>query len=212
MKRLLSLVLLLSACDADVGDTTLRVTAWGEDFIEEGIPAETFSDGWRVEFESFAVTISGVDADGEALDGAFTVDLAEASDGTGHELGSLEVPASGTPLVSWTVETFEVRGSATKGEVSKTFDWSFEPRPQVRVKNIDPTLRPQAGTMAALWAAVGQHVSMDEVFPAVTDPKFCSSYRDPSGVDSLIYGAGRLHTRQRPAAHAPRGSSPGLDF
>jgi tetratricopeptide (TPR) repeat protein len=49
--------------------------------------------------------------------------------------------------------------------------WAFEPRPQVRVNQIDPTLRPETGSLAALWAAVGQHVSMDEVFPAVTDPK-----------------------------------------
>jgi tetratricopeptide (TPR) repeat protein len=50
-------------------------------------------------------------------------------------------------------------------------DWTFDPRPQVRVDQIDPSLRSETGTLAALWAAVGQHVSMDEVFPAVTDPK-----------------------------------------
>jgi len=129
MKRLLPIpfLLLSAACDSDVGNTSLRIAAWGEDYIEEGIPAETFSDGWRVDFASFSVTISGVDADGEPLPGSFTVDLAEPSDGMGHDLGTLEVAASGTPLVSWTIETFEIRGSATKGDVVKAFDWTFEP-------------------------------------------------------------------------------------
>lgn len=128
MKRLLLIpfTLLFSACDSGAEDTTLRVAAWGEDFIEEGIPVETFVDGWRVDFESFTVTISGVDADGEPLPGTFTVDLAEASGGIGHDLGTLEVPASGTPLVSWTVEGFAVRGSATKSDVTKAFDWTFQ--------------------------------------------------------------------------------------
>lgn len=130
MKRLLPIALLLFACDtdADVGETTLRFAAWGEDFIEEGIPAETFVDGWQVEFESFSVVLSGVDADGEALPGSFEVDLAEPSGGMGHALGMLDVAAAGTPMVSWTVETLEVRGRATQGEVTKAFDWMFEPQ------------------------------------------------------------------------------------
>ena len=37
MKRLLPIpfLLLSAACDSDVGNTSLRIAAWGEDYIEE---------------------------------------------------------------------------------------------------------------------------------------------------------------------------------
>jgi len=49
-------------------------------------------------------------------------------------------------------------------------DWSFAPRATIQPNRIDPALRPDTGSMAALWHAVQQHVSMDAVFPQVTDP------------------------------------------
>jgi Tfp pilus assembly protein PilF len=58
-------------------------------------------------------------------------------------------------------------------------DWQFHPHPELRVANIDPALRAEASTIAALWNAVGQHVSMDAVFPQVTDPKAGMVAMDP---------------------------------
>jgi hypothetical protein len=57
--------------------------------------------------------------------------------------------------------------------------WTFQPRPNTQVGRIDPALRPDANALAALWQAVQQHVSMDAVFPSVTDPKAGAVALDP---------------------------------
>lgn len=152
MKRMLggcalALATTLAGCD-DVGDSTLRVSAWGEDFIEEGIPAEEFVDDWSVTFDAFVVSLGAVDADGVRLPGPHVIDLALASGGLGHEMGTLQVPAEGEPEVSWSLvpattdavsdvgadvldamasqgATLWVRGQAVRGDVVKTFDWSL---------------------------------------------------------------------------------------
>lgn len=121
--------LLLGACDG-TGDATLRFTAWGEEYIEDRIPAADFDDGWEVTFDVFDVEISGVVADGETLPGRFVVDLASPSNGAGHTLGTMVVPASGSPMVSWSIDAISVRGHATRAEedgtaTMKAFDWSF---------------------------------------------------------------------------------------
>ena len=125
---IITLGLLLCACDSgsDEGESTLRFTAWGEDFIEQGIPAEEFVDGWSVTFETFEVTLEGVEADGTALDSSHVVDVSEPSGGEGHEIGTVVVPASGTPLASWSITSVVAVGTATKDDVTKTFDWSFD--------------------------------------------------------------------------------------
>ena len=58
-------------------------------------------------------------------------------------------------------------------------DWLFQPTPNLRVSQIDPALRSKTSTIASLWGAVGQHVSMDAVFPKVTDPKAGMVALDP---------------------------------
>ncbi len=118
---------LLTACggtDDELG--TVRVTAYGEEFIEEGIAASEMDDDWEVEFDKFEVVISGVTVGGSTLDGSVTVDLAESSGGEGHELGQVEVPVGNHEGPGYTVERVEVEGSATQGDVTKTFHWVFD--------------------------------------------------------------------------------------
>lgn len=117
----------LGACGgSDPGEGTVRVTAYGEEFIEEGIAASEVDDGWRIEFERFEVTVSGAEVGGEQLRGKVTVDLAESSGGEGHELGEMEVPAGDHTGSSYTVERVEVEGTATQDDVTKAFYWVFE--------------------------------------------------------------------------------------
>ncbi|MCR9163756.1 MAG: hypothetical protein ACE37F_16455 [Nannocystaceae bacterium] len=125
-----TLALLSTGCDDSTGDSTLRFAAWGEDFIEQGIPADEFVDGWDLTFDSFAVSIEGVSADGESLPGSFDVELTRESGGMGHELGTLVVPADGVPMVSWTITSLAASGSATRDGVTKSFDWSFDVSPR----------------------------------------------------------------------------------
>jgi tetratricopeptide (TPR) repeat protein len=58
-------------------------------------------------------------------------------------------------------------------------DWTFEAHSSTRVGGIDPALRPESDALASLWSAVQQHVSMDAVFPTVTDPKAGMVALDP---------------------------------
>ncbi len=107
MRRFLSasLVALGSLCGAcaDDGPATLRIAAHGEEFVEDRIPAEVLVDGWEIAFTRFVVAFAEVDADGEALEGTFVVDLAQGSSGTGHELGMLTLPAGGRPTIGYRI-------------------------------------------------------------------------------------------------------------
>lgn len=100
---LLAALGLLTAACADPGQATLRITAYGEEYVERGIPADALSDGWSVEFHRFLVAIAEVEASGEPLSGAFVVDLTRPSDGEGHLLGALTLPAEGVPELSYRV-------------------------------------------------------------------------------------------------------------
>ncbi|MGH1342538.1 MAG: hypothetical protein ACRBN8_13340 [Nannocystales bacterium] len=151
MKRMFVIAgLLLCACDdASDGEGTLRVTAWGEAFIEEGIPEDAFVDGWSVTFDAFVVSVGAIDAQGAALPGTYVVDLARPSGGAGQELGPLTVPAGQAPALSWSLvaasgdavtdldgdvldamvgadASIWARGVATRGNEVKTFDWALD--------------------------------------------------------------------------------------
>ncbi|MBV1856979.1 MAG: hypothetical protein KUG77_01115 [Nannocystaceae bacterium] len=151
MKRLLATAgLFVCACDEPAaGQGTLRITAWGEGFIEQGIPAETFVDGWSVTFDAFLVSVEAVEAEGNSLPGTYVLDLAQPSGGAGHELGLLTVSAGRPARLSWSVsaavedavtdveddvlETMVgagaavwARGVAIRGTETKTFDWALD--------------------------------------------------------------------------------------
>lgn len=144
---LLSLGLLAGAC-SDAGQATLRVTAYGEEFIEDRIPADVLVNGWEIDFRRFLVAVSEVEADGEPLAGAFVVDLTQASGGEGHALGTITVPAESQPALGFRVTPLDdatpvaataddvatlvdagaslwVEGSATKGGQVIDFAWAF---------------------------------------------------------------------------------------
>jgi hypothetical protein len=145
--------LLVSACAGEESGT-LTATVYGEEFIEEGLPADVFADGWSVSFDTFFVSIGNVagkpgEGGTEVGDPSFhVVDLAQASSGEGVELASFDAPPGrydhyGYQLKSDAVATglnvdaadvtamkaagysLWVRGSATKAGTTKTFDWGF---------------------------------------------------------------------------------------
>jgi hypothetical protein len=145
---------LIGCGGGDAGPGTLTVTVYGEEYIEEEIPASVFADGWQVSFDKFLVSLGEVTvADGEAAP-AFDVaayriyDLTRPSAGAGVVVDSAEVaggvydragyriaPAISASAanadaadVTWMVDeelSVHVEGSASKGAVTKTFAWSF---------------------------------------------------------------------------------------
>jgi hypothetical protein len=147
--------LVLAACGgSDPADGTLRATVYGEEFIEDGIPADVFSDGWSVSFDKFLVSIGNVagqaghDNPEIGSPGFQIVDLAQSSGGEGYELAKLAAPggeydhygyqlkadpnatalnADPADVTSMKAAGYSiwVKGSATKGAVTKTFDWGF---------------------------------------------------------------------------------------
>lgn len=146
----------LSGCGDDgddgAGSGTATFTVWGEEFIEDGIPADEFADGWSVGFDQFLLSLGGISVrdragNGDELEGSWLLELTRPGP---HELGSLELTAKAWPLVGYAVrpvtaatkvhasaraEDLErmqdggfsvfVSGSATRGDVTKTFAWGF---------------------------------------------------------------------------------------
>lgn len=144
----------LSACGEDVGTGDVTFSVYGEDFIERGIDASEFADGWAVTFSKFLIGIGDISvADtnavrGGRLTGSQVVDLVEPGP---HELGQLvnlearawndvsysilpvdartERHSSASPddvaLARQAGASIYVEGTAVKGSDVKTFAWAF---------------------------------------------------------------------------------------
>lgn len=147
--RAATLLLALVACDAEGGEGTLRVAIYGEEFIEEGIPADVFSDGWSVELTRFLVAVDEIDADADPVPGQHVFDLTQPSGGEGHDVARLTVPAGTVEELSYRIApagidaeagnatpadvealrdggfSLLVEGVATKGDDEKAFAWGF---------------------------------------------------------------------------------------
>jgi hypothetical protein len=104
----------------------LKLMIYGEPFIEEGIPAEEMSDGWAVSFERFELRVGALSFGGEQVEGLSSVDLARPTMGEGQELVTLTLPEGSYTGASFTLTDISVKGSATKGEVTKRFEWALE--------------------------------------------------------------------------------------
>lgn len=152
---LLSALTAAAACsDSDPAAGTITAYAWGEGFIEDGIPAAEVEDGWAIRFDKFLVSTGNFAAkagEGGVEVGAptyFLVDLAQPSDGAGHEVVRFTAPggdydhygyglrpaATATPVNVAAADAAAmitagygvwIQGSATKAGVTKSFDWGF---------------------------------------------------------------------------------------
>ena len=151
--------LTLTACGASAGgEAELTVRTYGEEYIEDIIPADVFDDGWAVHFDRFLINLGDVQV-AEAgtaatlTDPRFQVfDLTEASDGEGQLVGMDRVVAGAYNATQYKVYPADkdsvagnasaenlalmkdggysvyVAGKATKGDVTKTFAWGFKTR------------------------------------------------------------------------------------
>ena len=142
-------------CGDDAGPGLLEISIYGEEYIEEEIPAAELVDGWHIVFDEFLISIGDIGA-AAGHDGAIQLsdaqyrifDLAASSAGAGYAVTSAMVDggaydnisyriAAATDAVASNVEVADVtfmvdeglavyvRGSATLAAVTKTFAWSF---------------------------------------------------------------------------------------
>ena len=125
MNRQLLLVLLLTGCGEGTG--SYEITIWGEEFIEEGIPAAE-TDGWAVTFSSFslevgAVSVTREDGTQEAFAGAGTYDLVTPGP---QQVDERSVAAGDYPHASYRLGALDVAGRAEKEGADKAFSWHFD--------------------------------------------------------------------------------------
>jgi hypothetical protein len=123
-RSLLLIGMLLLACGE--GEGSLRVSAYGESFIENGIPADAMNDGWAVSFDRFGVALADVRVATVAIEVPGEIDLSLASDGGGHELGSAAVNEGSYGDARFTLERLELAGAATRGKETKRFAWRLD--------------------------------------------------------------------------------------
>jgi hypothetical protein len=138
--------------DDDAGRGTAEITIWGEEYIEEGIPAEVFEDGWSVQFDEFLVMFTDIHVSDGGKGGA-SFELTKLVDLVGpgpysvarfdleaqawKQFGYTIAPAASADVLYETAsdEQLErmleggysvfVSGAATREGLTKTFAWGF---------------------------------------------------------------------------------------
>ena len=118
--------LLVTLCCACAGEGEVEVRAWGEDFIEVGIPADAADDGWAITFDRFEVSLRDVSIAGASLEDPEPIDLTEPSEGRGQLVGRASVPAGDYEDAEFTIVSILVNGTAEKDGMQKTFAWTFD--------------------------------------------------------------------------------------
>lgn len=108
------------------GQGSVSVTAYGEAFIEEGIPASALADGWAISFDTFTVSVSDVVVGGKTMPASDPVALTAASNGQGKVIATALVPAGEHTGSSFVISRVVVSGEATKEGVTKRFAWTFD--------------------------------------------------------------------------------------
>lgn len=121
MRALLLSVLALGCRGAGDGDVVVTVS--GESFVERGIPATEFADGWSISFERFAVEVEGARFGALPASPARSVDVVAGAVVLARFPG---VPAARYDDLRFTLRALDLAGAARRGAVVKRFAWTFE--------------------------------------------------------------------------------------
>ncbi|MBK8997058.1 MAG: hypothetical protein IPM35_15100 [Myxococcales bacterium] len=126
---IISLVPCVLACgseqDAAGGHGNVEITAWGEDYIESGLPAEGFADGWSVTYQKFLVSIGQIvvaDSKGTIAGELPELQVLDMTRPGPHTLGTLaNLPAKNWDRMSYAIAppgaTAQVHATATSADL-----------------------------------------------------------------------------------------------
>lgn len=157
MKRSLGMLALSAAsllgCDAGVGSVSF--TSWGEEYIEQEIPADAFADGYSVKYTKFLIVVGEMKIADDAGEGESTpsyylinhvepgvkaltsfADLAAADyTSASYTMGAANaamdlklvggVTQADADMMKASAYHLYVEGNLSKGGVSKSFKWGF---------------------------------------------------------------------------------------
>lgn len=173
---------------------TFEARIYGEEFIEEGIPADAFVDGWTVTFDKFLVVVGDLEVDGGAatIPGWHVVDLTTATMGAGQALGRVDT-ASGTitrfgyriapsadaePTLATAADleliaghSIYVAGAASRGAETFTFAWAFATDTRYSPCAIAAELEP-GGEASAQITVHADHLFYDDLDSAAPNVAF----------------------------------------
>ncbi len=119
MKHALTATLLATLLLTGCSTGTWTLTTWGEEFIEEGIPADGFADGCEVVFDEFLIVLSNPalrDGDGNSVSELPISQLFDLTQPGPHEVGSDNVPA--TTYARTTVQVAPLLDQTTAGNAT----------------------------------------------------------------------------------------------
>lgn len=188
-------------------DGTLDIRIYGGDYIEEGIPADKFSDGWEVSWDTFIVALDSVATTADEDETRYLFDLTAVSGGAGNKVARLRSP-SGMPKLGYrisygpaategnataeTVTTFVenewsiyVEGSAVKDAVNLTFAWGFTTKTTYEECEVAEML-PESGEVRTLITIRAQQMFQDKVGEEGADVRFDSIAAADADMDTIV--------------------------
>ena len=182
----------LSACAGDESAPgRLAVQIYGEEFAEEGIPADVFADGWTVRFDKVLLSVGDVSAAIEHDEPGLTApayriwDLARPSGGAGFQVTAGDVDGGPYDHIAYRVApsadatagnaaeedvdlmrgggfSLYVAGSAEKEGSSVSFDWGFSG--STRYGECEGTALVDGGEHATTLTIHMDHLFYDDLF------------------------------------------------
>jgi hypothetical protein len=155
---------------------TLEVRVYGEEYIEEGLPAELFNDGWAVRFTKFQIALSDVKAargmaTADLADPTVrTFDLAQPSGGAGVVVTTARVPGGAYDHTSYRIGSVSIAGTAKKGATTKRFAWDFTRA--TRFGSCESKAVVDGGTQTIEITVHGDHLFYDDLFSSMPNVSF----------------------------------------
>ena len=217
----------LAACGGSDSDGQGRVdfSTWGEEYIEDAIPAEDVEDGWTLRFTKFLIVLGRVrvaeTADGAAaaeMGGFKLFDMTQA--GAKPVVSFAELPAKPYRFVSFEVApattdvelagatdadkermvtggySVYVDGSATKDGVEKTFSWGFSERSVYERCSGERGGRPTEGVVVTTGGTADPEITIHGDHLFYDDPR-PTTRRFASGASPRRTPTGTASSRRR---------------